>query len=132
MCGLRICLWVAGLACICSAVGIFLPISNLESIAGVFGDLSFPDSPVFQYTVRLISATYVAVGVFFVYLAMNPVKYGVLVPFSGMAALFVGIVAALTGAAVKIPTLWFLGDSLGCIIIGALILIFWRQAKQTS
>ena len=79
-----------------------------------------------------MSATYVAVGVFFIYLAMNPMKYGVLVPFSGMASLFVGIIAAVTGLAVKMPMLWFLGDALGCITIGALILIFWKQAKQTS
>lgn len=130
--GLKICLWIAGLACIGSIFGMFLPVSHLESIASLFGEQPFPDSPLFHYMLRLISATYVAVGVFFVYLAMNPMKYGVLVPFSGMASLFVGIVTALTGSAVKMPVLWFLGASLGCIIIGALILIFWKKIRQSS
>jgi len=30
---------------------------------------------------------------------------------------------------VKMPILWFLGDSLSCMVLGFLILVFWRQAK---
>ncbi len=69
---------------------------------------------------------------FFIILALNPVKYGVLVPFSGLAAVFVGVVCFITGLAVGMPAVWFLGDSLSCAVLGVLILVFWRKAKSLS
>ena len=65
-------------------------------------------------------------------LALHPMKYGVLVPFSGLAAVFLGVVCAIAGLVVGMPVLWFLGDSVSCTVLGVLILVFWRQAKQTS
>lgn len=126
---LKVCLWIAGFACLLSVFGMFLPVSAFESIAKVFGIESVPDSPLVEYAIRVMSATYAAVGVFFIILALKPVKFGVLVPFSGLAAVFVGLVCAITGLAVGMPPLWFLGDSLSCIVLGALIFLFWRQAK---
>ncbi len=127
---LKICLWIAGVSCLLSVFGMFLPVRLLESVAGVFGGEAFPDSPMFLYVLRVVSATYVAVGVFYVILAMHPVNYGVLVPFSGLAAVFVGVVCAITGLAVGMPLLWFLGDSASCTVLGVLILVFWRLARR--
>jgi hypothetical protein len=109
----------------------FLPISTWESIAKYFGieSLHLPDSPLVEYAVRLMSATYVAVGVYLVILALNPMKYGITVPFTGLAAVFLGVACAITGLVVGMPVLWFLGDSVPCTVLGILILVFWRQAK---
>lgn len=65
---LKICLWIAGILCLLSVFGMFLPISVWESIAKYFGieSLPFPDSPLFIYMVRLMSATFAAVGVYLV------------------------------------------------------------------
>jgi hypothetical protein len=114
-----------------SVSGMFLPFSTFESIAGAFGVESLPDSPLFLYMIRVMSASYVGVGVFFVILALHPLKYGVMVPFSGLAAVFVGIVCWVMGLVVRMPVLWFLGDSLSCLVLGILILIFWQKAKKT-
>ena len=129
--GLKICLWIAGVLCLLSAFGMFLPISAWESIAKAFGVESLPDSPPFEYMVRLMLATYVGVGVYFVILALRPADYGIMVPFSGLAALILGVVCAITGLIVQMPIQWFLGDSVPCIALGALILIFWQKAQQT-
>ncbi len=129
---LKICLWIAGVGCLLSVFGMFLPVSAWESIAKVFGIESFPDSPQFMYAVRLMSATYAAVGVFFIILALQPMKYGVMVPFSGLGAVFVGVVCAIAGLLTAMPLWGFLGDSLSCLVLGVLILVFWQQAKQTS
>jgi hypothetical protein len=128
---LKICLWIAGVVCLLSVSGMFLPFSTFESIAGAFGVESLPDSPLFLYMIRVMSASYVGVGVFFVILALHPLKYGVMVPFSGLAAVFVGIVCWVMGLVVRMPVLWFLGDSLSCLVLGILILIFWQKAKKT-
>jgi hypothetical protein len=110
----------------------FLPISTFESIAGASGVESLPDSPLFLYAVRVMSATYVGVGVFFVILALHPLKYGVMVPFSGLAVVLLGVVCWVTGLIVRMPVLWFLGDSLSCLVLGVLMLIFWQKAKKTA
>ena len=128
--GLKICLWITGIVCLLAVVGLFLPISAYESIAGFFGIETLPDSPLVMYAVRTLSATFIGIGAFFVILALNPVKYGVLVPFSGIAAVFIGVVCFITGLAVGMPAVWFLGDSLSCAVLGVLILVFWQKTKK--
>lgn len=127
---LKICLWVTGVLCLLAGVGMFLPVSAFDSIAKFFGVESLPDSPVVEYAVRAICATYVGVGIFYIILALDPAKYGVMVPFSGLCSIFVGAVCAITGVAARMPALWYLGDSVPCIVLGVLILVFWRQARQ--
>jgi len=131
---LKICLWIAGILCLLSVFGIFLPISVWESIAKYFGieSLHLPDSPLFEYAIRVLSAMSVATGVYLVILALHPTKYPVLIPFTGLAAVFLGVVCGITGLIVGMPPLWFMGDSLSCLVLGILILVFWRQAKQAS
>jgi len=129
---LKICLWIAGVGCLLSVFGVFLPMSVFESIAKFFGIELLPDSPLLVYAVRLMSATYAVVGVFFIILALQPMKYGIMVPFSGVGAVFVGVVCAIAGLLTAMPLWWFLGDSLSCLVLGVLILVFWQQAKQTS
>jgi hypothetical protein len=129
--GLKICLWIAGILCLL-VVGLFLPLSAYESITGFFGIETLPDSPLIMYAIRTVSATFIGIGAFFIILALNPVKYGVLVPFSGLAAVFIGVVCMITGLAVGMPALWFLGDSLSCLVLGVLILVFWQKAKRLS
>ena len=129
---LKICLWIAALGCLLSVFGMFLPLSVLESFANAFGVQAFPDSLLFAYVVRVVSAMAVATGVYFVILALDPMKYPVMIQFSGLAAVFLGLVCGITGLAVGMSPLWFLGDSLSCLVVGVLILVFWRQVKQTS
>jgi peptidoglycan/LPS O-acetylase OafA/YrhL len=110
----------------------FLPVSSWESVAGAFGTESFPDSPQVIYAARLLSATFTLVGVFLVILALDPLKYGVMVPFTGIAAVILGAFCAAAGLLAKMPTWWYLGDALCCLVLGVLILVFWQQANQTS
>lgn len=79
--------------------------------------------------VRVGSATYVAMGAYLVILALNPLKYPALIPFTGLAAVFLAVVCGITGLVAAMPPLWFLGDSLSCLVLGILILVFWQKAK---
>ena len=126
--GLKICLWVGAVACLLSVFGLFLTISMVESIATMLGMDTFPDIPVIIYAVRLMSATYMAIGAFLLILALDPIKYGVLVPFSGAAAVFLAIVCFVYGLLAGMSWIWFVGDSLFCMAFGVLILVFWRRA----
>ena len=128
---LKICLWIAGILCLLSSFGIFLPFSAWETIVKFFGEdsLHLPYSPLSEYAVRVASATSLASGVYLIILALNPMKYTVLIPFTGLAALFLGLVCGITGLIVKMPPLWFLSDSLSCLVLGILILLFWQNSK---
>ena len=126
---LKICLWIAGLGCLLSVFGMFLPMSVLVSIAKAFGiRLVLPDSPLFVYVIRLMSATYAAMGVYLIILALHPIKYGVMVPFTAIASVLLGVVCEITGFVVGMPISWFMGDSFSFIVFGILILVFWRRA----
>jgi hypothetical protein len=109
-----------------------MPTSSWEPVAKFFGAESLPDSPIFEYTARLMSATYAAIGVFFTILALRPLDYGVMVPFSGWTTLLLGVVCAIIGFTVGMPTWWFMGDAGFCFVFGVLILVFWRQAKKIT
>ena len=130
--GLKICLWISGILCLLEGAGVFLPVSAIESFCTWMGLESFPDSALFIYGIRVMSAMAVGIGVFFIILAMDPMKYGILVPFSGIAAIVLGFICAIVGISVKMQALWFWSDFLCCFVIGILILIFWRQSRQKS
>ncbi len=129
---LKICLWITGVGWLLSVFGMFLPISTLESIVKAFGGEAIPSLPQCTYAIRVVSATCVGIGIFFIILALNPMAYGLMVPFAGLSTAILGVICLITGIIVSMPPLWFLGDSLFCLILGILILVFWRSAKQTS
>ena len=130
--GLKICLWIAGIGCLASVFGMFLPVSAWECIAKDFGLETLPDSPHVMYAIRLLSAMAVATGVYLIILALDPIKYGVMVPFTGVAAVFLGVVCWIAGPVAKMPVLWYLGDSVSCIVLGVLIIVFWHKIKKSS
>ena len=129
MWALEICLWIAGFLCLLAGVGMVLPFSGWTSVVKFFGVDSLPDSPVLMYMTRLLCATYVGIGVFFIILALDPVRYGIMVPFAGVAAVLLGLACAIVGLAAKMPALWFLSDSLFSLVLGVLILLFWKMAN---
>jgi len=130
--GLKICLWITAVLCLLSVAGLFLSFSACEAVGKFFGVEELPDAPLIMYAFRTVAATFISIGVFFIILALNPMKYGIMVPFSGLAAVFVGVVCAISGPIIEMPAVWYLSDTLSCLVLGVLILAFWQQAKKTS
>ena len=129
--GLKICLWVAGVLFLLGAAGIFLPdpawVSIVEFFGGESSDLAY--SPLSEYLLRVALAMSFLMGVYLVVLALQPMKYPVLIPFTGLALLFLGLACGVSGVLAAMPVLWFMGDSLSCLVLGVLILLFWQKAK---
>lgn len=128
---LRICLWVTGIACLTAVPGIFMPMSSWEPVIKFFGVESLPEAPIIEYTARLMCATYAATGIYFIILGLRPLKYGILVPYSGLACVLLGVFCWITGKETAMPPKWFLSDSLSALILGVLILLFWLRAKKS-
>ena len=129
---LKVCLWITGLLCLLSIMGLFLSFSACESVAQFFGLEKLPNSPLIMYAVRTAAATYVGIGLYFILLAMQPLKYGKLVPFSAAVLVCIGAVCMVAGAMAQMPLVWYLSDSLSCAVLGILILVFWQRAKQPN
>jgi ABC-type multidrug transport system fused ATPase/permease subunit len=129
--GLKGCLWIAGIVCLLSVcVMFFMPLSAWEFIAKYFGVEALPDSPMFVYVARLTSAMWTVIGVFFIILAMNPAKYEAMIPFAGLAMVFLGMVCWVTGLAMGMPSRLVLSDALSSIVLGTLIFALWNRAKR--
>lgn len=128
---LKACLWIMGIGCALGTLTLLVPMGMLEKFGGMFGQGSFPQQPLFNYVLRGLMATYAGVGGFYIILALHPERYGVMVPFSGVAAIFVGLVLGIYGGLTGVPKLWFLGDSVFCVTLGTLILLFWGLTRST-
>ena len=79
---------------------------------------------------RVMSAMAAGMGVFFIILALRPTAYGVMVPFAGLYNIGLGVACGVTGFIEQMPNLWFLGDTISCLVFGVLILVFSQQAKK--
>lgn len=130
MLGLKLCFWLAGIFCFLAAPGVFVPISAWPYFTQIFAVESLPEAQVFVFIVRLLSATYVGIGIFFILLALKPKLFGSILPFSGIATVLIGLACMITGLNIGMPVIWFLGDSMTCIVLGALILLLWPQKKM--
>jgi hypothetical protein len=127
---LKISLWVTGIACLLAAPGIFVPVSTWQTVAEYFGVETLPDSPLFVYMVRLMCATYAGIGIYFIILGLRPAKHGLLVPYSGLVCVLLGVFCWITGKETAMPPKWFMTDSLSALILGVLIVLFWLVAKK--
>ncbi len=132
MIALKIVLWLTGIVCLVSVVGIFLPPESWDSIVGYFGVEPLPDLPVVRYMINLMCATYGGVGIYFLILGLSPLKHGILVPFSGLAAVLLGALCIIIGNQVGMPQKWYLSDGLSSLVLGVLILLTWRWAKKAA
>jgi hypothetical protein len=130
MVALRICLWLTGIVCLLAVPGVFLPMSSWEPVTKFFGVELLPDIPIFEYLARLVCASYAGIGIYFVILGLRPMKYGILVPFSGLVSVAFGVVCIIIGNQTGMPSKWFLSDGLSGMILGVLILLFWWKAKK--
>ena len=126
---LKICLWIIGVLCLLSVFGLVISLSSIESIATKFGSPQFPDAPLFGYAVKVMFGTYFAIGLFYIILALSPMRYGVLVPFSGLAAILVGVVCLMSGIKLGLSPLVYLIDTFFCLLFGVLIVVFWLRGR---
>jgi hypothetical protein len=122
-------LLVLGVLCLLGVIGMALPVPAIAKLVETFGrGRSLLMTPAFLYTVRVMCGTFVAIGIFLLILAGDPLRYGPLVPFTGAATVWVGVCCALFGMATGLPALYFVGDAAGGVLFGILILRFHRQA----
>jgi hypothetical protein len=122
---LRIALGAASFVCFSGLIGVFVPMSHIARLAVRYGGAGTAPGPEFEYLFRLTAAVMAGCGAFYGILAWNPRAHGSLVPVSGGAILFVGLVLLVAGLSAGMITWVVLSDFLSCALVGAAILVTW-------
>ncbi len=130
--GLKIILWITAICCLLGFVLAALPWKAITAIcdwAGIQTPIALPLT-VFMY--RLCSAIFGIIGIFFVILARNPLKYGGMLLLAAYGLVGYGIFSLVAGIRYELPVWTYSGDVIFGVVAGVLLLIFRKKAMQTN
>ena len=132
--GLKVVLWICGVGLLLSFPFLLVPWRVMADWCGRMGVEIAISAPVAAYTTRGILACCGLIGVFFVILAKDPLRYGPMLPLAGCGLILVGLVCLAGGIRYKLPVIMFAGDVIFSIVAGLLILVFRARAigEQSS
>ncbi len=120
--GLKIILWILAISFMAGFVVIFIPWSVIEWIYSMAGEQPMSNTPLNSYSLRVTGGMVGAIGIYFLFLALNPIKYRQLVIFSSYALIAGGLLCVIIGLAVGVKPTLPLGDTLFGLILGILLL----------
>jgi len=127
--GLKVVLWILAILCLLCFLGVIFPWSWTSKIASIWG---YGDIAGFQgllkYAARVGFAACGLIGIFFLILVLNPLKYGPMLSLAGLGLLLLGLVSLVWGIFYTFPLWIWLCDVLFCFIFGVLILYFKEKA----
>jgi hypothetical protein len=130
--GLKTVLWVCAVGFLLNFIFAALPWQAMTAWANVFGFQMPAAEPFHVFTFRLCLATYGMIGVFFVILARNPLKYGGMLLLAAYGLLCLGVLSLVGGIRYSLPPIIYVGDIIFCFITGALILLFRKEAIRVN
>ncbi|MCJ7774095.1 MAG: hypothetical protein MUP22_13300 [Desulfobacterales bacterium] len=125
--GLKIILWICAISCLVGFVGAVVPWKVITALYQVFDVQPFTSEPVSVYTFRVFLVMTGMIGIFFVILARNPLKYDVMLKLAAYGLVFFGVICLLFGFIYWLPVWLYIGDALFCIIAGLLLLAFRKK-----
>ena len=127
---LKVALWVTAIGCLTAVPFIFLPWAAVESIGSWFGIESLPDMPIAVYFFKVVFGVFGLIGVFFIILARNPLKYGPMLNLGAFGLILFGLLALILGLSIGLPLIVYIGDGLSGLVLGIVILVFSSRSKQ--
>jgi hypothetical protein len=127
---LKIALWIIGIGCLTAVPFLFLPWAVVESMVSWSGVELLPDTPIVIYFYKVIFGVFGLIGVFFIILARNPLKYQSMLNLGAFGLILFGLLALILGLVIGIPPIVYLSDSLTGLVFGVAILIFSAKSKQ--
>jgi hypothetical protein len=113
----------AGLTEILAFVAVVMPRSWMEASHRWLGMGEMPDAPVLMFLIRQASFVYGMHGLLLLLLSTNVGRFRPLVIFTGASYLLSAPVLFAIDYTTGMPLWWTLSDSLGCGLIGALLLL---------
>jgi len=127
--GLKTVLWVTAIGCLTAVPFIFLPWTAVESIMSLFGVESLPNVPIVIYSFKVTFSVYGLIGIYFIILAREPLKYGPMLNLSAFGLIVFGLSALVLGLSNGLSPIIYLGDGLSGVILGSAIFVFSSKPK---
>ncbi|MBN1292608.1 MAG: hypothetical protein JXB48_12280 [Candidatus Latescibacteria bacterium] len=128
--GLKIALWVTAIGCLTAVPFIFLPWAAVESIGSWFGVEQLPDTLIAIYFFKVVFGVFGLIGVFFIILARNPLKYGPMLHLGAVGLILFGLLALILGLSIGLPLIVYLGDGLSGLVLGGAVFIFSSKPNK--
>jgi hypothetical protein len=111
-----------------SALGLFMPWSFLAGQLRNLGAQNVSDDVMIQYWLRMTAGAFTFIGILFVLLALNPVRYSLLILPLGIFMLIEGGILATFGVSLH-TSITFVADAGFCLLIGLALLIVNFKSK---
>ena len=130
--GLKIILWICAICCLLEFIAAALP---WQAITAWYHGVRFQCSaaePITVFIFRLFLAMFGMIGIFFVILARNPLKYGAMLLLAAYGLLCFGVFCLVGGIRYALPVWTYSSDVVFCVIAGVLILIFRKKAMRAN
>ncbi len=129
--GLKVALVLIGVLCLVSTVpATVLPWSSVVRYMEVFGVEAPPDHPVVVYCMRVYSLGFALIGIFFLVLASDPVRYRPMLVLAACGCWLVAVAALVNGWLTEMQPVWYLADVGASAVAGTLILAFWPRGVE--
>lgn len=130
--GLKITLWICGILCLLGFICAALPWNAISTLCQWFGVQPPIAAPITVYIIRLCLAITGLIGVFFIILALNPLKYDSMLLLAAYGLLCYGLFCLAGGIRYTLPARIYAGDIIFSFVAGILILIFRKKAIQVN
>ncbi|GAF95901.1 unnamed protein product [marine sediment metagenome] len=130
--GMKIILWIAAICCLSGFAAAALPWPTITALFHWFGIQPPAAEPVTAFGFRLASAMFGMIGIFFLILARNPLKYGAMLLLAAYGLVAYGVFCLLGGIRYALPVYTYAGDLIFGVVAGVLLLVFRKRAMQTN
>lgn len=130
--GLKIILWITGICCLLGFVFAALPWQVVTASCDWAGIQAPVALPITVLVYRLCCAICGAIGIFFVILAWNPLKYGRMLLLAAYGLAGYGVLSLVGGIRYGLPAWTYSSDVIFGVVAGVLLLIFRKRAMQTN
>lgn len=128
--GLKAALLITGLGCLLAFPFVFLPWDMLNKLILFFGMEAMPRVSTSMYLLRVTYGIFGLVGIYFLILARDPMRYPALIMLAVCGLFFIGLLTLIAGWVHRVRSFWYLGDPIFAFIMGVVILVLWRCARS--
>lgn len=120
-------LWICAVSCLLGFVAAVIPWKVITGFYQLFGIQPLPSDPVSVYTFRVFLVMTGMIGIFFVILARNPLKYEPMFKLTAYGLLCFGAFCLFFGIRYQLQYWLYFGDAFFCMLAGILLLVFRKK-----
>lgn len=125
-------LWFCGLMLLITFPMALVSWSVVEKFYEWFGLAPLAPDALNVYFYRVTCASCGMVGIYFIIIALDPVRYLPLIRLTGWGMIFLGLVALVTGITVNMKPPWYIADGGICTLLGLLITVLCPKGKKAG